>query len=83
MKFNCGETVKEAQRRVWSHYCNWHDWFAWRPVRVGHKDCRWLEVVRRKADYVGEGFFVMNAPCGCMYRAKDSVATEGVRSVAI
>ena len=26
----------------------WHRWFAWHPVRVGHKDCRWLEYVERK-----------------------------------
>lgn len=73
MKFNCGETVIEARRRVWPLYCNWHDWFAWRPVRVGHKDCRWLEVVERKACYVGEGFLgiLLAVPCDCKYRAKD------------
>jgi len=26
----------------------WHNWFAWRPVRVSATECRWLEAVRRK-----------------------------------
>lgn len=29
----------------------WHRWFAWRPVRVGPRDCRWLEYVERKLTY--------------------------------
>ena len=24
-----------------------HRWFAWRPVKVGHRDCRWLEFIMR------------------------------------
>lgn len=73
MRFNCGETEKEARRSVEPYYCNWHDWFAWYPVRVGYKDCRWLEVIERKAGYVGSGLLgiIVNAPCDCMYRAKE------------
>jgi hypothetical protein len=36
MKFDCDR-----------HY-KWHKWFAWRPVRLGDSDCRWLEIVERK-----------------------------------
>jgi len=41
----CGLTCSErvaAQRQ-------WHNWFAWHPVRVGRRDCRWLETVWRRA----------------------------------
>jgi len=26
----------------------WHNWFAWRPVRVSPTECRWLESVMRR-----------------------------------
>ena len=26
----------------------WHEWFAWRPVRVSRKETRWLEKVYRR-----------------------------------
>jgi hypothetical protein len=44
MKINCGPTrdVKLKMLRAW------HPWFAWRPVRVGESDCRWLEYVERR-----------------------------------
>lgn len=29
------------------HFRDWHDWFAWRPVRV-HEKLTWLKVVRRR-----------------------------------
>lgn len=28
----------------------WHPWFAWHPVRVGHRDWRWFETVERQGD---------------------------------
>lgn len=40
MKFSCGSSKTEI--------ADWHDWFAWHPVRVGDGDCRWLETVERK-----------------------------------
>jgi len=45
MRFDCGPSYAEkcAARE------QWHDWFAWYPVRVGKHDCRWLETVERKA----------------------------------
>jgi len=44
MKFNCGESRKEKIKRLEK----WHDWFAWHPVRLGEKDCRWFETIQRK-----------------------------------
>ena len=32
---------KEGRRK-------WHEWFAWKPVRVSHKETRWLEKVFRR-----------------------------------
>lgn len=45
MKFG----VKNARERA-EGYRKWHKWFAWRPVRVGAGDWRWLEVVMRKRE---------------------------------
>lgn len=48
MKLNCGPTwYEKVQQKK-----QWHRWFAWRPVRVGPRDCRWLEYVERKGDYM-------------------------------
>lgn len=47
MRFNCGESWDDYFERVE----NWHPWFAWRPVRVGSHDCRWLETVERKVTF--------------------------------
>ena len=44
MKINCGLTRLER----WDAEDSWHPWFAWRPVRVGSRDCRWLEVIERR-----------------------------------
>lgn len=46
MKFNCGPTWQEKREAKGK----WHSWFAWRPVRVGPKDCRWLETIERKGE---------------------------------
>lgn len=55
MKFNCGLTLEEKQnqrfqQKVIDHQFNtkWHRVYAWFPVRVGYKDCRWLEYVERQ-----------------------------------
>lgn len=49
MKINCGETQKEKFSRLEQ----WHYWFAWYPVRLGSRDCRWLETIERKGKYYG------------------------------
>ena len=48
LKFDCGLTIAEKTEK----YKEWHDYFAILPVRVGYRDCRWLEIVRRKGSYI-------------------------------
>lgn len=55
MKFNCGllpdEKLALAKKRsvaLGTARAEWHDWFAWHPVKVASGDCRWLEVIERK-----------------------------------
>jgi hypothetical protein len=52
VRFDCGETYCEKVERE----AKWHRWFAWRPVRIGSHDCRWLETVERRRD--PPGYFV-------------------------
>lgn len=54
MKFDCGPSRKTKIERKQE----WHDWFAWHPVRLGEHDCRWLETVERKGElqFCFEGF---------------------------
>ena len=47
MKFNIGPTLMDRKKNL----CEWHRWFAWRPVRVKGNECRWLESIYRKGDY--------------------------------
>jgi len=37
----------------------WHDWFAWRPVKVRNRnhDRRWMEVVRRRKGDMGNWIY--------------------------
>lgn len=55
MKFNCGLTLGEKKKflldKAELEDGKWLPHFAWLPVRVGKKDCRWLETVERKRDY--------------------------------
>ena len=55
MKIDCGlsrdEKIKAKEK--------WHLWFAWHPVRVGHRHCRWLENVWRKGTY-----WIVQSGCG-------------------
>lgn len=52
MKFDCGDTVEDRRIRAKRAKEQWHPWFAWRPVRIGAGDCRWLEYVERKVTWV-------------------------------
>lgn len=47
MKFKCGPTRREK----FATKERWHDWFAWRPVRLETKQCVWLEPIQRKGDF--------------------------------
>lgn len=59
MKFNCGRRpLSKADRQAQDREAylarieasrEWQDVFAWLPVRVGENDCRWFEVVQRRA----------------------------------
>jgi len=44
MRFDCGPTYEERERAQE----RWHSWFAWHPVRVGPRECRWLERIERR-----------------------------------
>lgn len=58
MRFDCGKKwtigtwLEEKYRRE-----RWHDYFAWLPVRVADRECRWLETVERRGTYVGSSDF--------------------------
>jgi hypothetical protein len=82
MKFNCGltwdekfdllwEEKKELERQV-EEGGGWHSWFAWYPVKVGSRDCRWLERVERRYTFWYISHFVgMCLASGCPeYRAR-------------
>lgn len=58
MKFDCGESATERFERL----SQWHPWFAWFPVKVGSRDCRWLETVQRRLAYVGCEYKGMEQP---------------------
>lgn len=60
MKFSCGYSpnLKRKTKMVFHNiraqkwfkkYTNWHKFYAWYPVRIEEKHCRWLEYVERKA----------------------------------
>jgi len=53
-------------------YCNWHDWFAWFPVRISEDEIAWLETVERKADWIGTDihWFLVHSLEDCKYREK-------------
>jgi hypothetical protein len=54
MKFKCGPSEEELDKRNALFRAkvkimeNWHDHFAWWPVKMGTADCRWLETVQRR-----------------------------------
>lgn len=55
MRFNCGapkderhETDVLAADLFALKMQLWGKWFAWFPVRVGPRDCRWMEAVLRR-----------------------------------
>lgn len=59
MKFNCGlsKEHREYLRRLkqeadFEKMRQWHDVYAWWPIRVGENDCRWLETIEEK--FIGD-----------------------------
>lgn len=51
MKFDCGPPKCVSQYAKKRKMENWHDHFAWWPIRLGQNDCRWLETVQRKYNH--------------------------------
>lgn len=50
MKFNCDfyKDWKHKRGHAQEEYLrNWHKKFAWLPIKVADKDCRWFEFVER------------------------------------
>jgi hypothetical protein len=52
MKLDCGLTYEEKlknreqkRQEYVRKVSQWHKYYAWLPVRVGSRDCRWLEKV--------------------------------------
>lgn len=54
MKFDCNPG-KRKQKKIIARE-TWHRWFAWYPIEIEKGDCRWGEVVERKAKYI-HGWF--------------------------
>lgn len=53
MRLNCGPSYEERLFAKFTRLNVWHPWFAWFPVRVAKRDCRWLENVERKGKFYG------------------------------
>jgi hypothetical protein len=51
MKMNCGPTREERALARHRELKEWHRYFAWRPIRVGRRECRWLETIERKGTF--------------------------------
>jgi hypothetical protein len=52
MRFDCGPTYAEK----FEAKKQWHRVFLWWPVRVGARECRWLEWIERKGEFVVEPY---------------------------
>ena len=52
MKFDCGASAEQKWEAKKNKLKEWHKWFAWYPVRVCHNECRWLEWVHRRGEYL-------------------------------
>ena len=48
---------QERKQRLEERRGKWHNWYAWRPVRVNDSKIAWLETVVRK--YEGNGYEVL------------------------
>jgi hypothetical protein len=44
--------IRSKQAKL-QKYGQWHDWFAWYPVRIDESRIVWLETVKRKICAVG------------------------------
>lgn len=44
MRFDCHKRYFKKKE--------WHKWFAWYPVEVAERDCRWMETIERKGNLI-------------------------------
>lgn len=51
MKIDCGRTWGERRDERAARGKEWRRVFAWLPVRVGYRDCRWLETVEMREEF--------------------------------
>ena len=66
MKFKC----KEAWQEDFDKLQEWHEWFAWYPVKIEKNTCVWLEKIQRKGTYMYWG--VLDANWFWQYKAKEN-----------
>lgn len=73
MKFKCDRRLianwldKKFRRKIDQGE---HLWFAWYPVKVGLRDCRWLERVRRQFYSTSDNWWL--ASVRVYHKAKES-----------
>lgn len=51
MRFNCGPTPEEKYEELVKERMRlreWHDYFAWKPARLG-RFCYWLQTIQRQS----------------------------------
>jgi hypothetical protein len=68
VKYDCGPTRAE----LFAAHKEWHDWFAWFPVRkrsadtsestawpnwIEERECYWLETIERRGHYLPQGWY--------------------------
>jgi hypothetical protein len=68
VKFNC-DALSDAAKAKRRAERAWHDWFAWRPVKVAHGDCRWLETIERRKEHWFANDYIFSRS---YYRAKET-----------
>lgn len=54
MKFDCGESWQEKKARL----SEWHSFFAIFPKKVGPHDCRFMEAIERKGEYLSDTLYL-------------------------
>ena len=65
MKFNCdyfNDLIVKRSIKKRNKYAEWHEYFAWFPIYIKHNDCRWLEKVYRRSDWLGKDILPDNHP---------------------
>jgi hypothetical protein len=87
VKFNCGLSAEEKRKLRWEQYKayqevydaggGWVDWFAWYPVRVAPRDCRWLEKIEVREGRPAIGSLSALSVLPSLYLECRAKATDG------